>query len=87
MGKKKSLNEVQRDQIVALRGQNLSEKQISAQIGCSKPAVHQAIAQYQQDGSCTDKKRTGRPRVTTAREDNVMRRIIVRSPMTSMKKI
>ena len=83
MGKKKSLSEVRRAQIVSLRGQNQSEKQISAQTGCSKTAVHQAIAKYQQDGSYTDKKRTGRPRVTTAREDNVMTRIVV----SSMKKI
>ena len=87
MGKKKSLSEVQRAQIVALHGQNLSERQISAQMGCSKTAVHQAIAKYQQDDSYTDKKRTGRPRVITAREDNVMRRIVVRSPTSSMKKI
>ena len=68
VGKKKSLNEVQRAQIVALHGQNLSERQISAQMGCSKTAVHQAIAKYQQDGSYADKKRTGRPRVTTRRQ-------------------
>ena len=86
MGKKKSLSEVHRAQIVALHGQNLSERQISAQMGCSKTAVHQAIANYQQDGSYTDK-RTGRPRVTTAREDNVMRRIVVRLTTNSMKKI
>ena len=56
-------------------------------MGCSKTAVHQAIAKYQQDGSYTDKKRTGRPRVITAREDNVMRKIVVRSTTNSMKKI
>ena len=50
-------------------------------------AVHQAIGKYQQDGSYTDKKRTGRPRVTTAREDNAMRRIAVRSSTNLMKKI
>ena len=87
MGKKKSLSEVQRAQIVALRCQNLSERQISAEMECSKTAVHQATAKYQQNGSYTDKKRTGRPHVTTAREDNVMRRIVVRSPTSSMKKI
>ena len=80
MGKKKSLSEVQRAQIVALNGQNLSERQISVQMGCSKTAVHQAIAKHQQDGFYTDKKRTGRPRVTTAREDNVMRRTVVSRP-------
>ena len=87
MGKKKSLSEVQRAQIVALHGQNLSERLISAQMGCSKTAVHQAIAKYQDDGSYTDRKRSGRPRVSTAREDNLMRRIVMRSPTSSMKKI
>ena len=56
MGKKKSLSKVQRAQIVALHGQNLSESQISAQMECSKTAVHQAIARYQQDGSYTHEK-------------------------------
>ena len=68
MGKKKFLSKVQRAQIVALHDQNLSERQISAQMGCSKTAVHQAIVKYQQHGSYTDKKRTGRLHVTTARE-------------------
>ena len=68
MGKKKSLSEVQRAQIVALHEQNLSERLISAQMGCSKTAVHQAIAiEYQEDGSYTDRKRSGRPRFSTAR--------------------
>ena len=87
MGKKKSLSEVQRAQIVALHGQNLSERLISAQMGCSKTSVHQAIAKYQEDGSYTDRKRSGRPRVSTAQEDNLMRRIVMRSPSSSMKKI
>ena len=43
MGKKKSLSEVQRAQIVALHGQNLSERLISAQMGCSKTAVHKQL--------------------------------------------
>ena len=73
--------------MVALHAQNLSERQISAQMGCGKTAVHQAIAKYQQDGSRTDKKRAGKPCVTTAREVSVMRRIVVRSPTSSMKKI
>ena len=85
MGKKKSLSEVRRAHIVALLGQNLSERQISAQMGCSKTAVHQAIAKYQEYGSYIDQKRTGRPQITTARE--VMSRIVKTSPTSSIKKI
>ena len=76
MGKKKSLSVVQSAQKLALYGQNLSERQISAQMRCTKTAVHQAITEYQQDGSYIDIKKTGRPRITTAREDHVMRRIV-----------
>ena len=87
MGKKKSLSDVQRAQIIALHGQILSELQISPQMRNSRAAMHQAIAKYQQDGSYTDKKKTGRPRIATAREDHIMKRIVIRSPTSSMKKI
>ena len=66
---------------------NLSELQISAQMRYSKAAMHQGIAKFQQDRSHTKKKKTGRPRITTAREDHIMRRIVMRSPTSSMKKI
>ena len=52
----------------------------------SKVAMHQAIAKFQQDRSHTKKKKTGRPRITTAREDHIMRRIVMRSPTSSMKR-
>ena len=79
MGKKKTLSEVLRAQIVALHEQNLSERQISPEMGCNKSAVHQAIAKYQEYGYYTYQKRTGRPRITTARENNLMRRSVMRS--------
>ena len=50
----------------------LLELQISAQMRYSKAAMHQAIAKRQQDGSYTDKKMTGRPRITTATEYYVL---------------
>ena len=77
------MSEVQRTQTVALPGENLSEKQISATIGFNKTAVHQAIAKYGEEGSFTDKKRTGRPHITTIGEDNLIRRIVMRSPASS----
>ena len=87
MGKKKSLSEVQRVQMVTLHGQNLSKRQImSPQIGCSKTRVNQSIYKYQNEGSYTDRKKTGRPR-TTAREENLTKRIVMRSATSLMKKI
>jgi len=41
MGRKKSLSEVQRGQIVALHNEGLSERKIAAKLKVSKTAVHQ----------------------------------------------
>ena len=49
--------------------------------------MHRMIAKHREDGSFTDKKRTGRPRNTTAREDNLIKRMVMRSPTSSIKKI
>ena len=45
------------------------------------------IVKYQEYNPYTYQKRTGRPQITTAQEDSVMRRMVVRSPTSLMKKI
>ena len=87
MGKKKPLNKVQRAQIVALQGENLSKGQIAVKIGFSKTAVHQAIAKYREDGVFTDKERTGRWGITTAREDLWIMSLVMGLSTNSTKKI
>ena len=42
---------------------------------------------YQNDGIFTDIKRSGRPKVTSSREDRLMHQIVTRSPLSSSKKI
>jgi transposase len=87
MGKKASLNETQRAQIVILCKEGQSERQISEKLSVSKTAVHQAIMKFKKSGLYCDQKRSGRPRKTTMRDDHLIRRIAVRSPMSSCKKI
>jgi len=41
MGRKKSLSEIHRGQIVALHNEGLSERKIAAKLKVSKTAVHQ----------------------------------------------
>ena len=43
MGKKKSLTEVQRAQIVILHKEEVSERRIAARLNVSKTGVHQAL--------------------------------------------
>ena len=87
MGKKSSLTEVQRAQIITLRGEGYTERQISSKLKFSKTAVHNAIKKYRLDGVLCDRDRCGRPRKTTVRDDNAMRRVVLRSPMSSCKKV
>jgi len=85
MGRKKSLSEVQRGQIVALHNEGLSERKIASKLKVSKTAVHQSIKKFNQYGSYKDLHRRGRPRKTTIRDDRLMKRIVTRSPLSSNK--
>ena len=80
MGKKASLSEVKRVLILILHKEGLSERLISEKVECSKAAVHQAIVKFKICGSYVDIK-------TTPRDDHLIRRVAVRSPTSSCKKI
>ena len=67
--------------------EGLSEREITKRISRSKTAVHQAIMRFKNFGSYKDKKRSGRPRKTTPHDDHLIRRIVVKSPSASCKKI
>ena len=87
MGRKKLLSEVQRGQIVALHEEGLSERKIAAKLKVSKTAVHQSIKKFKQFGSYKDLHRSGRPKKTTIRDDHLMKRIVTRSPRSSINKV
>ena len=87
MGQKKSLGEVRRGQIVALHNERLSEPEIAAKLKVSKAAVHQSIKKFKQYGSYKDLHRSGRTRKTTIRDDHLMKRIVTRSPLSSINKV
>ena len=87
MGKNVPLSEVERAQIVALHKEGHSERLISQKMKKSKTAVHNAMAKFRNTGTYTTAKKSGRPRKTTPRDDHAIRRIAVRSPMSSASKI
>ena len=87
MGKKSSLSETKRAQIVVLSEEGYSEREISAKMQCSKTAVHTALENFNNYGSYKDLKRSGRPKKTSLRDDLTIKRIAVRSPTSSLKKI
>ena len=64
-----------------------SKRKLSAKCNVSKIAAHTAIVNWGLRGSCTDLKRSGRPKKTTVRDDHLMKRRVVRSPTSSIKKV
>jgi len=87
MGKKRSLSEAQRAQIVILRQERYTERTISEHLTVSKTAVHQAVVKFTNCGSYSDCKRSGHPRKTTRQDDNLIKRSVVKSPTCSAKQI
>ena len=87
IGKKRSLSEAQRAQIVILRQEGHTEHAISERLAVSKTAVHQAVIKFKNCRSYSDCKRIGRPRKTTRRDDILIKRCVVKSPTSSAKKI
>ena len=64
-----------------------SERKISAKYNISKIAVHNAIINWRLSRSYSDLKRSGRPTKTTVRDNHLMKRIVVRSLTSSIKKL
>ena len=84
---KLSPSDVQRAQIEALYNEGYSERLISEQIKRSKNAVHNAVVKFKKTETYSDAKRSSCPRKSTSRNDHIIRRTAVRSPMSSSSKI
>ena len=83
MGKKQSLSREERAQILTLSNLKFSARQIAKKMKVNKTAMHNAIMKYQNEGIIfTDRKRSGRPRVTTSTEDCRMRKAVTHSSMS-----
>ena len=87
MSKNSSLTKVQRSRTVVLHQEGYSERQIRLAEHCSKTAVHNALTKLKNSGYSSDRKRSGRPLKTTDRDDCLIRRIAMRSPQSSSKKM
>ena len=78
-GKKKVI------EVLSSEGYNFTE--ISQKIGCSRSAVSRNVKKLKLTGTMDNKKRSGRPRLSTARADNVLRRICLKNRMLTSKQL
>lgn len=69
MGKGKSLSIETRSAVIVLNNEGYSERDIARKLGISPKGVHYTLVRYRKTGSLSDRKRSGRPKVTSAAED------------------
>ena len=87
MPKNRYHTEVERAQIVTLHQHGLSQRQISKDLGISRASVQRTIKKFLLEGIYGNRKKSGRPRKTSQRDDHTMKKIVARSPTSSCKKI
>jgi transposase len=83
MGRKGDISSFLKGQICALRSTGNSQSKIAKQLKISRCAVQNAL----HAGSSSNRERCGRKRVTSGREDRLMKKMIIESPHTSSARI
>lgn len=73
MAKTTQLSKEKRQFIITLKNEGQSIRKISRTLKVSASAVAKTIKRYDETGSLEDRPRQGRPRVTSAAEDNFIR--------------
>ena len=73
MAKTKRLSLETRQSVAVLRSEGYSLRNIAKKLKISYKGVHYCLARREQTGSNQDRKRTGRPKCTTAQEDKYIR--------------
>ena len=88
MDKKLAISAEKRAQIVSLSTMNRRlERKISRQVKISKTAVQNAIKNFQNEGTFKNSERSGRPRISSSRNEGVIRKVMSQSPMSSARKM
>ncbi len=67
------LTEAQRQQAIGLLSVGISKRQVAGRFGCTRATIYRLEQRYEETGRTRDRYRSGRPRVTTARQDRRIR--------------
>ena len=79
--------EVERAQIVAHHKNGLSKRQISKQLSIRKSSIQRAITKFRNKEIYGNRKKSGKPRKTTSRDNISMKHAVPQSPTSFYKKI
>ena len=86
MIKKLYHSKVECSQIVAFHKNELSQCQISKQLSITKSSIQRAITKFKNEGIYGNRKKSGRPRKRTSRDDTSMKHTVAQSPASLCKK-
>ena len=83
MPKKTEITPKKRAVCIALKKEGLSCREIADRTGISKSSVDRAVHIFNETGQYCSRRRPGRPKITTSRDDLAIKRLIVKNPFMS----
>jgi len=87
MGKGKEVTPRKRAILIQYSKDGVKQRDISRKLKLSESVVSRIIKKYRATGSSSPRKRSGRPRVSSKREDSLIRRCAVQTPTISSLQI
>ena len=75
MASKKRVSHDDRVKMVVLRDEGYSLQEIASKLKCNRSTVNRTLAKQRACGTVDDRKRSGRPRISTPRDDCALQRI------------
>ena len=87
MGAKKDITPKKSSVIVAYAKDGLSYSEIARKVSVSKSAVGKVIKRYNETGGVSRSVGSGRPRITSKRLDNTIRRAAIKNPFITSNEI
>lgn len=72
-------------EVLSQEGYNCT--QIAAKVGCSRSAVSRNLLKLKETGTMNNKVRTGRPRISSERDDKVLRRLCMKNRFLTSKQL
>ena len=80
MGRKQQLPLKTRSQVLILREEGYSIREIAQRVACSSAAVGKVIQRFRNSGSYEIQRRSGRPRKSTESDDALLKRVVLKNP-------
>lgn len=87
MGKRSDISVAKVAQMVALRNEGFTEREIASRIKCSRSSVHKCLTRYQETGEFVARKRPQRQRITSVRTDSMIHRYAKMDPTITSTEI